>query len=177
MLKNWGGYKDWDTGFTYFWHRWYDSSIGRWINRDPIGIEGGINVYKYVEGNPVNQIDVMGLCPPDELGCFWDIFMPCLSREILGIDVFGIFTGNVPGYTMGGIFASIKQYHQANASNHVLKKGLTSWNKSSIYRDIIGKARLAGRTNVLTLLATLIYAEVKCIIEEWNVYSKGGCQP
>ena len=42
FVGRYGGSKDWDTGLMYFWHRWYDADLGRWINRDPIGIEGGI---------------------------------------------------------------------------------------------------------------------------------------
>jgi len=43
FIGRYGGYLDNDTGLTYFWHRWYDSSVGRWISRDPIGVKGGIN--------------------------------------------------------------------------------------------------------------------------------------
>ncbi|HUU97553.1 MAG TPA: RHS repeat-associated core domain-containing protein [Phycisphaerae bacterium] len=32
--------------------RWYDPSIGRFIQRDPIGIWGGLNVYSYLGNNP-----------------------------------------------------------------------------------------------------------------------------
>lgn len=40
--------------------------IGRWLNRDPIGEEGGINLYGYTENSPLNWYDPLGLCP--ELG-------------------------------------------------------------------------------------------------------------
>ena len=35
----------------------------RWISRDPIGYEGGENLYEYVEGDPVNFIDITGHVP------------------------------------------------------------------------------------------------------------------
>jgi len=41
--------------------RYYDPSTGRFAQRDPIGISGGLNVYVYVAGNPVSQIDPSGL--------------------------------------------------------------------------------------------------------------------
>ena len=44
-----------------FWARPYDPNLGRWIQRDPIGERGGINLYDYVGGNPVNEIDPLGL--------------------------------------------------------------------------------------------------------------------
>ena len=38
-------------------HRFYDPSTGRYISADPIGLAGGINLYAYVENDPVNKID------------------------------------------------------------------------------------------------------------------------
>jgi uncharacterized protein RhaS with RHS repeats len=40
--------------------RWYQPGTGRFIQRDPIGIRGGLNVYAYVSGSPVAQIDPTG---------------------------------------------------------------------------------------------------------------------
>ncbi|MCX7066080.1 MAG: RHS repeat-associated core domain-containing protein [Methylococcales bacterium] len=40
-----------------------DFSGGRWLSRDPIAEQGGINLYGYVEGNPVNFNDPLGLNP------------------------------------------------------------------------------------------------------------------
>lgn len=42
-------------------HAFYDSSKGRWINRDPIGEEGGANLSGIVDNNPVDQTDELGL--------------------------------------------------------------------------------------------------------------------
>jgi len=40
--------------------RWYQPSLGRFIQRDPIGIEGGLNVYLYCEANPLVAVDPSG---------------------------------------------------------------------------------------------------------------------
>lgn len=47
------------------WHRFYDPSIGRYISADPIGLAGGINLYAYVGGDPVNWVDPWGLIPKE----------------------------------------------------------------------------------------------------------------
>ena len=63
FVGRYGGFRDWDTGLTQFLHRWYDSRDGRRLSRDPIGVEGGVNLYNYTENNPVNRVDVLGLDP------------------------------------------------------------------------------------------------------------------
>ncbi len=45
----------------YNWHRFYDPETGRYISADPIGLQGGINLYSYVYQDPVNWIDPWGL--------------------------------------------------------------------------------------------------------------------
>jgi len=44
-------------------HGFYDPSLGRWINRDPIGEAGGMNLYAFAENNPAGAIDGFGLKP------------------------------------------------------------------------------------------------------------------
>jgi len=48
-------------GLKLLGQRWYDSEVGRFISRDPIGGEGGLNLYVYVENHLVNEIDPSGL--------------------------------------------------------------------------------------------------------------------
>ena len=57
------------TDLDIYEYRVYSPTLGRWINRDPIGEDGGgINLYAFVANDPRNHIDVLGLYPCRKLG-------------------------------------------------------------------------------------------------------------
>ncbi len=56
-----GQYYDAETGLHYNYHRDYDPATGRYLQPDPIGMEGGLNHYAYGGDNPISNIDPDGL--------------------------------------------------------------------------------------------------------------------
>lgn len=59
-LRFQGQYFDIETGLHYNRYRYYDSGIGQFIGKDPIGLAGGLNLYQYAP-NPNSWIDPLGL--------------------------------------------------------------------------------------------------------------------
>ncbi|TXC80123.1 RHS repeat-associated core domain-containing protein [Paraburkholderia azotifigens] len=55
-----GQYQDDESGLHYNLHRYYDPDSGRFISQDPIGLNGGFNLYQYAP-NPISWIDPWGL--------------------------------------------------------------------------------------------------------------------
>ena len=60
-----GQFRDAETGWYNYGYRFYVPLLGRWINRDPIGEEGGANLYKFARNNSISWIDLLGLI----IGC------------------------------------------------------------------------------------------------------------
>ena len=53
------------SGARYYGYRFYSPQLGRWISRDPIEEEGGINVFAFVLNGPIDEIDPDGLSISD----------------------------------------------------------------------------------------------------------------
>jgi RHS repeat-associated protein len=52
------------SGLEYMRNRYYDPRTGRFTQEDPIGLAGGLNLYGFAAGDPVNFDDPFGLCEP-----------------------------------------------------------------------------------------------------------------
>ncbi|WP_162256922.1 RHS repeat-associated core domain-containing protein, partial [Noviherbaspirillum sp. Root189] len=63
-LRFQGQYHDSETGLHYNRFRYYDPDSGRFVSQDPIGLQGGYNLYQYA-ANPTIWVDPLGL----QAGC------------------------------------------------------------------------------------------------------------
>ncbi|RQZ33510.1 sugar-binding protein [Burkholderia sp. Bp9090] len=59
-LRFQGQQVDEETGLHFNRNRYYDPQSGRFVSKDPIGLQGGINVFQYAP-NPVQWVDPLGL--------------------------------------------------------------------------------------------------------------------
>jgi RHS repeat-associated protein len=95
-----GQYYDPETGLHYNYFRYYDPTTGRYVTPDPIGLDGGINLWPYVANNPLRWIDPRGL---------WTIGVGVTVNVQAGPINFNFSggvvvdsSGNVGTYTTGG---------------------------------------------------------------------------
>jgi RHS repeat-associated protein len=90
--------KEWNanSGLYYYFYRFYDPNMQRWLNRDPLGEEGGINLCGFVENNPISHVDSAGLC---------NISIRCGPYAISGVTLgnhCGVVAPNGVEYGIGG---------------------------------------------------------------------------
>lgn len=69
------------TGLYFYRARYYDPILKRFISEDPIGVAGGLNLYQYVGGDPVNYVDSDGQLPiiPIAIGV-GRLYAQCVAR-------------------------------------------------------------------------------------------------
>lgn len=53
-------YLDKETGLYYYGYRFYSPDLRCWLTRDPLGEEGGLNLYEFAQNNPMAMFDPLG---------------------------------------------------------------------------------------------------------------------
>jgi RHS repeat-associated protein len=64
-------YQDDESDLLYYGYRYYNASTGRWISRDPMEEDGGLNLYGFVGNYPIKDIDPLGQMRWGELVAIW----------------------------------------------------------------------------------------------------------
>ncbi|MBX3174913.1 MAG: RHS repeat-associated core domain-containing protein [Gemmatimonadaceae bacterium] len=140
------------TGLLYRRNRYYDPQTGRFTQEDPIGLAGGLNLYGYGDGDPVNSGDPFGLCPD----CLFDVAMIVagiadIKKNGLGIgnglalaiDVVAAVVPMVPAVAGAGmrnarVAAAVRRGNQAHDAYFAEKTAEGGWNVNKT----LGKERL-----------------------------------
>ncbi len=80
-LRFTGQYFDRETNLHYNYFRDYDPSTGRYVEADPIGLDGGLNIYAYANQNPMMFVDPLGMESSRPGGAsIWDLLMRGKNR-------------------------------------------------------------------------------------------------
>ncbi len=74
-LGGYGVYYDHTTELHLTLHRAYSADLKKFISADPLGIDGGVNVYAYANLNPLAFVDPYGLCGESSESGFYQNFV------------------------------------------------------------------------------------------------------
>ena len=145
---------DAETGLHYNYFRDYDPTTGRYVQSDPIGLEGGINTYAYVGGNPVSRVDPSGLIGLDTLIDAWigglaNGFVNGLNYSSQGCSFAkGFANGFIAGAIGGAVFSAnpFAGGAVAGALTQALNRGQSVQSFASAVLDIAWAAIVGGAT-------------------------------
>ncbi len=115
-----GQHHDRETGLYYNRHRYYDPTLGSYINQDPIGGLGGENGYRY-PGNPQKSIDPLGL------------FEVCASNVMSGDGPKTVYTFSVMPSLVNNLRQKVEKIE--DLSSGLLPKSLRRVNKAQQIQD------------------------------------------
>lgn len=76
------------SGYIYRRGRYLDPTTGRFTQEDPLGLAGGLNVYGYANGDPVNYADPFGLWPDawlENLAARFAVYHPKAARAVAAV--------------------------------------------------------------------------------------------
>ena len=141
-----------NSGLYYYGFRFYDPLTQRWLNRDPIGERGGLNLYAFVRNMPMGRTDPFGLWPDlgkdfeqclhNCIGCRLntDEWKPALRKYAIG---HGVGLGGMALSGVGGFAAAAGGLVPVAAVAGVVFAGFGVWEIYEVHRTIDEADRLA----------------------------------
>jgi RHS repeat-associated protein len=156
------------SNLYYYRARYYSPQLGRFISQDPIRFAGGINSYAYADGDPISEIDPLGLSgyggtglvnrplpPPPNRKCMNQLLVeeegPIRAKIIEEFSLFSLFPMD-----------------ENLSSNFLLEDAVTAGGigaKFGVYRLLSGVAHVAARTTVTAMKVFLDVGATPLMIE------------
>ena len=144
-------YFDVKTGLYYYGYRYYHPSLMRWLTEDPIGVDGGINLYAFCENGSPFLIDATGLTK------YWDKYMNFVDYR-LSSDVWKQVGGNLYwGYISGTYYNScaLRVSRTLILNGHRPKKG----EHRNVNKDYVTLKEIVSPDGVVIPKGTKLKAE------------------
>ena len=156
-----GEYYDSESGLIYLRNRYYNPSIGRFINEDPI--RDGFNWYAYCGGNPVKFVDSLGLKNDNEL-IYWGGDYNILDAKIIQMRLNDLGYRDYEGHKLAvdGIIGSKTTYaiEQFQKESNIFVDGIVgdiTWEKMGLILNTDITQRLYETVASEVLMSTSYY--------------------
>ncbi len=134
-----GQYFDRETNLHYNYFRYYEPETGRYVSPDPIGLEGGLNIYGYVEQNPLSLIDPTGEAPPIIAGIITATVAACRAAISAIPTLFSKHTKNViDEKRVRHIFRSKRGHFSNTTKNRKLLESVANNPSTTLGKDKFG---------------------------------------
>lgn len=146
------------TSSVYNYFRDYDPSTGRYVQSDPIGLEGGLNTYGYVGGNPLLHSDPFGLDFWSSNG-FPPVAVPFVENEVYNdipqaVDDVQKCAANCFVEFIIGEKVGKEAEKLANQIDKQLSRGINKASKKyySLLKKYLGKAAMINKNPVKSVI-------------------------
>ncbi|WP_423257803.1 RHS repeat domain-containing protein [Enterobacter asburiae] len=156
-LRFQGQYHDGESGLYYNRHRYYDPGVGRYLSPDPVGLDGGLNLYSYVP-NPLQYIDPLGLCKDDIIfkASKWQG-----KGDYPGVDDWQLGTLNKGDIIYGGVPGQTEFYLSQSTLNEAEGSMSSLWKSAQVkphdvfgYRPQVQAYEVLKDTDIATSVVT-----------------------
>jgi RHS repeat-associated protein len=163
-----GQYFDKESGLSYNYFRDYDGTTGRYVQSDPIGINGGLNTFAYVENDPLRYADPRGECPwcvGAAIGGGYDIVLQLIANggnlrcvnvgQVLASAAMGAVGGGIAGRGLNSLLMRLRQGRIGDSALALTKKNVGE-NLSLVENLLKGRRLLSTDTKSIPGMSTMV---------------------